>query len=319
MSDNNYIQDILKNPESTTFEFIKELEFEKTAMIICSFLNSEGGNLLIGIGEDKSIYGISKSPSAVMELDAFIAKKIFPVPVFSIEIKTIGHKQVMLISVRKGPDKPYFYDGSIYIRVGSATKGVTKKATPSELSRLLNKSNEKENHWENKKVIEFENDDIDGDELMRCRKEIEKNGRISNLPDDNLALLNKLGVYSNGNFTNAAVVLFAKDPYKFISQVNVRLSVFSKDDHDSNLLYDKLFTDNLFSTLRKVQDFFDLAFGISSSFKNNQWQRADKVSFPRLAVREALLNAFVHRDLSGSLFFRRGRLTGLDQRTDRAL
>ncbi|MCM5664265.1 ATP-binding protein [Galbibacter mesophilus] len=43
-------------------------------------------------------------------------------------------------------------------------------------------------------------------------------------------------------------------------------------------------------------DFFDLAYGISSSFSDSDWKRKDVSPFPRLAIREAILNAFIHRD-----------------------
>ena len=80
--------------------------------------------------------------------------------------------------------------------------------------------------------------------------------------------------------------------------MRVRLSVFKTDKTGERLLYDKYFDHNLFKSVRQLTDFFDLAYGVSSSFQSTKWTRTDKVSFPRLAIREAILNAFVHRDYS---------------------
>ncbi len=41
-----------------------------------------------------------------------------------------------------------------------------------------------------------------------------------------------------------------------------------------------------------------MAYGFSSSFKETDWKRRDRLRFPRLTIREALLNAFIHRDYS---------------------
>lgn len=41
-----------------------------------------------------------------------------------------------------------------------------------------------------------------------------------------------------------------------------------------------------------------MAYGVSSSFKSTDWKRNDKLGFPRLATREAILNAIIHRDYS---------------------
>ncbi len=78
----------------------------------------------------------------------------------------------------------------------------------------------------------------------------------------------------------------------------VRLSVFKTDKSGEKILYDKIFDGNLFNSVRQITDFFDLTYGTSSSFKTSDWQRTDKLNFPRLAIREAILNVFIHRDYS---------------------
>jgi ATP-dependent DNA helicase RecG len=133
---------------------------------------------------------------------------------------------------------------------------------------------------------------------LDCIKDANNTGREKSLPDNSLQFLNKYGLYKNGDFTNAAVVLFGKNPVNFFPQVRVRLSVFKTDKTGEKLLYDKIFDHNLFKSIRQITDFFDLAYGVSSSFQSTKWTRTDKVSFPRLAIREAILNAFVHRDYS---------------------
>ncbi len=113
-----------------------------------------------------------------------------------------------------------------------------------------------------------------------------------------MRFLNKYGLYRNGNYTNTAILLFGKDPVRFFPQVRVRLTVFKTNKTGDNIIYDKIFNRNLFQSINQITEFFDLAYGVSSSFKSTDWKRNDKLGFPRLAIREAVLNAFVHRDYS---------------------
>ena len=74
-----------------------------------------------------------------------------------------------------------------------------------------------------------------------------------------MQFLSKYGLYKNGDFTNAAVILFGNKPVTFFPQVRVRLTVFQNTKEDGNLLYDKIFDHNLFKSIRNITDFFDLA------------------------------------------------------------
>jgi ATP-dependent DNA helicase RecG len=134
--------------------------------------------------------------------------------------------------------------------------------------------------------------------VHKCIDNANTSGREKNIPDNPLQFLSNYGLYQNGDFSNAAVLLFGKQPAKYFPQVCVRLSVFNTDKTGNSLLYDKVFDDNLFQSIRQITDFFDLAYGVSSTFNNANWKRTDKVGYPKLAIREALLNAFIHRDYS---------------------
>ena len=171
----------------------------------------------------------------------------------------------------------------------------TVQADSKQLASLIHKESERNQRWETKSAIEVESEDIDLYEVLECIKEANLTGREQSFPDNPPQFLSKYGLYKNGDFTNAAVVLFGKNPANFFPQVRVRLSVFKTDKTGEKLLYDKIFDGNLFKSIRQITDFFDLAYGVSSSFQSAKWQRTDKPSFPRLAIREAILNAFIDR------------------------
>ena len=290
----NYINDILKKRESATLEFKAVYNNESAAKVICSFLNRDGGQLVIGVEEGQKVVGVRNAEVIAQELKHFITSEIIPEPAVSVDIQAVGSKKVLVVSVWQGTNQPYIYKGAVYFRVGSSTV----QADSKQLAALIHNESVRNQRWETKSAIEVEVDDIDLIEVENCIKETELSGREQNVPDNPLRFLEKYGLYKNGDFTNAAVILFGKEPIRFFPQVRVRLSVFNTDKTGGELLYDKVFEGNLFNSIRQITDFFDLAYGVSSSFSSDSWKRTDKLAFPRLAIREAVLNAFIHRDYS---------------------
>jgi ATP-dependent DNA helicase RecG len=290
----NYIKDLLKKKESATLEYKASFDKNEAGKIICSFLNKEGGQLVLGIKENQKVIGIINAEKLASEIQNFLVSEIVPEPAVSVDVQNIEKKKLLVISVWKGTNQPYIFKGGVYYRIGKSTI----QADSKQLSTLIHKETAHYQRWESKSAIAIEEEDIDMNEVLECIKEINSAGREQNLPDNPLQFLSKYGLYKNGDFTNAAVVLFGKNPVRYFPQLRVRLSVFKTDKTGEELLYDKIFDGNLFKSIQQITDFFDLAYGITSSFRNTDWQRTDKLNFPRLAIREAILNAFIHRDYS---------------------
>jgi len=110
--------------------------------------------------------------------------------------------------------------------------------------------------------------------------------------------LSRYGLYQNGNLTNAAVVLFAKEPARYIPQCRVRLTVYSSSKTGVAFDYDRLLEGNLFDNIDNIIQFFETNIGLTSQFEKQKWQRIDKPRYPIQALREGVLNALMHRDYS---------------------
>jgi len=113
-----------------------------------------------------------------------------------------------------------------------------------------------------------------------------------------LDFLSAYGLYQNGSFTNACVVLFAKTPAKYLPQIRVRLTEYGETKTDKNLLRDEIFEGNLFAIQDKLERYIG-NLGIRSVFDKNQWKRID-FKFPEKALQEGIINALMHRDYSSS-------------------
>ncbi|WP_026711828.1 RNA-binding domain-containing protein [Flavobacterium filum] len=292
--DVNYINEILQKSESSTLEFKARFDKDNIAKVICSFLNRDGGHLVIGKEENQTLVGVKDAEKLAVEIQSYLVSEIIPEPAISVDVQSVNNKKLLILSVWQGTNQPYIYKGGVYYRVGSSTV----KADSKQLAALIHKDSNNNQRWETKSAIEVDVEDIDLNEVHKCIIEANTTARENNIPDNPLQFLSKYGLYQNGDFTNACVILFGKHPAKFFPQVRIRISAFNTDKTGNTLLYDRIFDDNLFHSIRQITDFFDLAYGVSSSFNQSNWKRTDKLSYPKLAIREALLNAFIHRDYS---------------------
>ena len=289
-----YIKTVLEEPESQSLEFRSVIDNEYIGRTVCSFLNAKGGHLILGIDSDKKLKGVSDADKNAATIKNMLTNELIPEPAVSVDVEKYKKKDLIIITVWEGTKQPYIYCGTVYYRV--AEKAV--KATSEQLAELIHRQKEKGERWEAKPAIEAELEDIDLSEVNACIKDVESSCREKDLPNEPLSFLSKFGLYKNGDFTNAAVVLFGKEPVRFFPQCKVRLSVFQSDKAGDHIVYDKFFEKNLFQSINQITDLFDLAYGVSSSFKSSDWKRIDHPNYPRLAIREAILNAFIHRDYS---------------------
>ena len=103
------------------------------------------------------------------------------------------------------------------------------------------------------------------------------------------------GLIQNGNITNACALLYAKNPSRFYTQSVIRLSVFSSES-SSDLVEARNYSGNIFKNAEAIFQFFDEYY--KKSIVIDAPRRTEKWNYPRIAVREGVMNAIVHRDYS---------------------
>jgi ATP-dependent DNA helicase RecG len=293
MNTNQLIKSLVEKGESEQLEFKAVVFKENIGKTVCSLLNTNGGHILIGVRE-KDITGVKNAEKHRSELENFLVSVIAPNAPISISIENYKDLKVLLIKVWRGSRFPYTFKSSIYYRNNTNTV----KASPDQISELIEKRQKTETLWERQDALEVELDDLDEIVIRETLKDIQKSGRGKSFTEKEVSeFLTYYGLYQNGNLTNAAVILFAKEPARYLPQSRIRLIVYKNDKAGDEYHYDKVFEGNLFRNVEEITQFFDVNIGISSQFKETNWKRIDK-SFPRLALREGLLNALIHRDYS---------------------
>ena len=134
----NDLKHIIAQGENSGIEFKSvDVRAESIAKEIVAFANSNGGIIIIGVEDDKTISGIKK--------DKYLEEWIMNIarnninPSINLECQEIHYadKIVSIVTVPKGKDKPYqTNEGKFYIRIGSSNR----LASVNELLRLFQQS-----------------------------------------------------------------------------------------------------------------------------------------------------------------------------------
>ncbi len=130
--------------------------------------------------------------------------------------------------------------------------------------------------------------------LTRFREQAVHAKRLdaSLLPEDNSSLIEKLRLMENGYLKRAAVLLFHPDPERYFTGSSIKIGYF---EGRSNLRYHDEVCGNLFTQLDKSMDLL-LTKYLKAIFSYKRLQRFETYPVPESALREAMLNAVIHRD-----------------------
>ena len=111
-------------------------------------------------------------------------------------------------------------------------------------------------------------------------------------------MLQKLNLLTtNEKLTNAAILIFGKNPQRFFRQAYFKIGRFGKDDSD--LLFQDIIEGNILEMADRVITILRSKY-LTSPIHYNGLQRIETLEYPEEALREAILNAIVHKDYSGT-------------------
>ena len=290
--DGSFIAELIQQKENTQIEFVGDYKLSQIMKVICSFLNTQGGWVLVGF-DGKEFKNISEDiEQKVSELKSLIVDQIFPQPLVDVRCEQYKSQTILLINVIKGSRQPYSFEKKYFVRTGK----LTQEATADEISLLLRTSNEYASTWEKQTAIDATLEDLVHKEIEITINEANKIGRGKSLPNDISGFLNYFQLVDMSLIRNGSVVLFGKDPIKFISQCQIRITVMPYGKTGSRFDDTVLIEDNLFAAFNRIQEYFTRNLPMISEFKHDRWDRINREKYPMEALDEAILNAMVHRD-----------------------
>lgn len=139
--------------------------------------------------------------------------------------------------------------------------------------------------------------DID-DAKVRWFLRVAKEKRNFPLPLDSSAhdLFMHLKLVKDGKLTNAAVLLFGKEPRKYFNQANIKCIQIPSTEVEKPFTSYHIYDDNLFEQVDKAVGFVLGALKYPVIQQEHTAQVSRPLEIPLFAIQESIINAVAHRD-----------------------
>ncbi len=282
------MKDIIKKGETQRMEF--KVNSDNVGEDICAFANTNDGIILIGVNDDKNIAGVKNIKRAEEEI-ANIAHSCDPPARVIINKK----KDVLIVKVKKS-DMIHSFKSIVYIRVGSTDKPLSMHEV-LELGHKLGK-------------IEFDSQICERATLKDINKEkvkwyLEQREKSRNISKEIKISIKKLeqniGAAVENKPTNSGILFFGEYPQKFLPNARLRVVKFK----GTKVTHPTLDTANcegtIWEMINTAEDFIRKNIRLLGVRTEKSFRREDKFEYPIKALREAIINALIHRN-----YFERG-------------
>lgn len=264
--------------ENKTTEFKREY-MDDIKYAVIAFANTDGGKIYIGMNDDGTARGVEDVDGTMLRVTNMIRDAVRPDVTMFMEcgVEIIDGKNIVILTIQRGTSRPYYLHGKgvrpegVYVRQGASSVPASETAILNmiketsgdryEDGRSINQqlTFEKTAAYFKKKKIEF------GENQKRTLNMISEDGTYSNLG----MLLSDQCVHT------------------------IKMAVF--DGSVKSVFRDrKELSGSLLEQLEEAYAYIDSFNRTRSEFEG--LDRIDKRDYPPEALREALLNAIVHRD-----------------------
>jgi len=259
-----------------------ELKREYTPEIkksVVAFANSQGGRIYVGMDDTGQEYPIDDIDATLNKLTSGIRDGILPDVTYFVRYDIEDNH--ILVEVGEGSNKPYFLADKgikptgVYVRQGASSA----QASFEQIRQMIKLTDDD--------IFEAERSLNQELTFEIARKEFAKQGLT--LTEENMR---SLGIKNHdGLYTNLGVLLSEQCKH------TLKIAVFFGEE-SNEFKTRKEFTGSLFEQLSDGYDFLDIANNLNATFKG--LERVEQYDYPKVALREGILNALVHRDYSFS-------------------
>ena len=262
---------------------LKESYVPEIRQEILAFANCSGGTIYIGVRDNGEVIGIENPDEVNLKISNSCRDAIKPdITMFlSYENLDIDGKKVLAVHVQRGTSRPYYIGekglkpSGVYVRQGTAKA----PASDAAIRQMI-----KETDGDKFEDVRSLNQELTFETAQRVFElhTIE----LGNAQMRTLGMINQEGMY-----TNLALLLSDQCPHI------IKAATFSGTDQE--VFQDRReFTGSLLKQLEDAYGYLDMRNQKKASFDG--LYRIDSRDYSETALREALLNAIVHRDYSFS-------------------
>ncbi len=256
---------------------------------VSAFSNTNDGVILVGVRPDGKVIGVPVGKKTLEDLANFIKQATDPNVYPDIKEYKIDGKEIIKVSVKEAIKKPVFYRKRAYQRVGRSNHGLSS----DQIATLMTHSRQLP-YWDESICEGASLKDIDADKI-KWFVEKAKSERGSDISFDTQIeeVLKRLGLIQDRHMTNAAILLFGKEPQRFFRQAVTKCGRF-KGTEPISFIDMKDFGGSIIdqrdNTIEFIKEHIEHHVRIVGTERIEEWE------YPIEAIREAVTNAICHRD-----------------------
>ena len=296
------LETLLRSTETDRVErTISVADKDKFGAAICAFANDlpghgKNGYLLIGVYDDGRRSGLKATDELLKDLSAMRNDgNILPLPMMNVGFVPFDDGDVVVVEVAPSILPPVRYHGRTWIRVGPR-KGI---ATVEEEQVLIERRRGKFPTFDSMPCQHATLEDLnleafkhiylpkafDAETLAAEERPIERQ-------------LEALNFYSTEYNcpTNAGVIVFGKNPTRFLPGDYIQFVQFAGTDRAGDILNQQQFRGGLIKVLPEIDVFVKTAIAKSRPEPVTVLREEERLEYPRWAIRELAMNAIMHRD-----------------------
>ncbi len=272
------LNDLIVQGEGTLVEFKRSLT-SNIGREICAFANSAGGKILLGVSDSGEIIGISDNNRLRSQIQT-IARSADP-PI-RVEMESID--SVISVNIPPQNRKPYSFQGKYYLREGANSQQMSR----DELAEFFYEVGFI--HFDRSVCPDFSLDnDMDPDHWLW----FQKRAKIPSHMSPETALRNLDLITKEYKITNACAWLLAKNICDFNISAHISCVLFMGTTK-ANVIDRRDFHGDLYSMINDSLGW--ILSKINIGYIIEKLHREERPELPMIAIREAVINAFVHRD-----------------------
>ena len=248
---------------------------------VIAFANTDGGVIYIGIDDNGNLIGIDNVDETYTRLTNGIRDAIAPDVTMFVRY-VLQDNKVIRIEVGEGSYKPYYLkskgmkSNGVYVRQGASSV----QASPDQIRKMI-KDSDSDVFEEMRTVVQ----ELSFEEAERTFKRY----KVDFSEEKYIAL--GLRNIDDDQYTNLAMILSDQ------CQHTIKIAVFG-DEANITFKDAKEFGGSIFKQLDDSYAYLTLCNRTAATFKG--LERVELPDYPEDALREALLNAIIHRDYSYS-------------------
>ena len=257
---------------------------------ISGFANAEGGVLVIGRNDKGVVKGVADAKKLLVDLPNKV-RDILGIMV-DVNLRRVAGKELVEIVVDPYP-YPVSYKGEYHYRSGSTKQELKGAALDRFLLRKQGRA------WDAVPVPQVATRGLSRPAIDAFRKLARQSQRLDTtvLREPVPGLMEKLHLLDGKYLKRAAVLLFHPDPERFVTGAFVKIGFFGAD---RQLLYHDEVHGDLFTQAAKTIELL-LSKYLRASISYRGIHRVETFPVPDAALREAVLNALIHKDYASGV------------------